>query len=336
MGQRLVVIGASAGGLEALVQIFSALPRDFPAPICVALHVSADSPRLLSEILMRAGPLPARYAEDRQKLAPGHAYIALPDHHLIVEGEYLRLTRGPRENGFRPAIDPLFRSAALSQGRAVIGVLLSGLGMERAGLPDDGSLGLFEIKRGGGVAIVQAPDDARAPGMPLAALRSVAVDHVISAAEVSAVIQELVEEWDGQEEGAVADVKRPEDPAKHGTSLLRRRESLGAPTFFTCPDCGGTLWQNSQGEITSFHCHLGHRYTSGALLRTQQSSVESALWGALRLLEESAATHRLLAQEARGPGPELAESYEREAAEFERRADAIRAILTREPSTTEH
>jgi two-component system chemotaxis response regulator CheB len=229
MPQRLVVIGASAGGLEALVQIFSALPHDFPAPICVALHVSADSPRLLSEILTRAGQLSARYAEDRQKLEPGHGYVAPPDHHLIVEGDGLRLTRGPRENGFRPAIDPLFRSAAHSQGRAVIGVLLSGLGMERAGLPDDGCLGLFEIKRARGVAIVQAPDDARASGMPLAALRSVAVDHVIAAAEMSAVIQALVDDWDGREEDAVPLPSRPplrEWRAAAHTAELRRVGAL--------------------------------------------------------------------------------------------------------------
>src|SRR5215203_6547879 len=183
--KHLVVIGASAGGIETLRELVAGLPRDFPAAICVVLHSSPQSPGVLGAILTRAGSLPAHNARDRERLEPGHIYVAPPDYHLVIEPGRVRITKGPRENRFRPAIDPLFRSAAQVYGPAAVGVVLTGN-------LDDGTAGLWVIKQLGGVAIVQDPADAAYPSMPQSAINHVKVDHVVPLQAVAPLLARVV------------------------------------------------------------------------------------------------------------------------------------------------
>lgn len=182
----MVVIGASAGGVEAIGFLAAALPSDFAAAVLVVLHVGAHN-SVLPWLLNRRGPLPARHPEDRDPIRPGHIYVAPPDHHLLVEPGHMRLSRGPRENWARPAIDPLFRSAARAYGPGVVGVVLTG------GL-NDGTAGLFEVKQRGGLTVVQDPADAISPSMPRSALRHVAVDHCLPLTDIPTFLAELVAE----------------------------------------------------------------------------------------------------------------------------------------------
>ena len=183
---RVVVIGASAGGLDALRTIVSGLPADFPTPICIVVHTSAQSPGLIDSIIARAGPLPAVVASDHERLRPGHVYLAPADRHLLIEPGVVRLSRGPREHRFRPAIDPLFRSAAQVFGPAAVGVILSGS-------LDDGTAGLSIIKRLGGIAIVQDPNDALFPSMPASALRHVLVDYCVPLSDIASILVEVTQ-----------------------------------------------------------------------------------------------------------------------------------------------
>ncbi len=183
-GRDLVVVGASAGGIDALRQIIAGLSTASNLTLLVAIHRGPATPGVLPQVIERAGALPASYAVDGEPLRPGHVFLASPDHHLVVDGDRLRVTHGPLEHGFRPAIDPLFRSAARAHGRRVIGVILSG------GLAD-GVLGLAMVKHYGGVTIVQHPDDALVPGMPASAIRAVAVDHILPAAEIGPLLLRL-------------------------------------------------------------------------------------------------------------------------------------------------
>src|SRR5215831_2004295 len=186
-GRDIIVIGASAGGVTAITELASGLPRRLPAAIFLAVHSSPDSPGMLAQMVGRAGPLPADYAADGEEIRQGRFYVAPPDRHLLVDDGRIRVTRGPHENGFRPAVDPLFRTAARTNGPRVVGIILSGA-------LDDGTRGLAEVKRHGGVAIVQHADDATVPQMPISAIQNVAVDHVLTVREMPAVITRLATE----------------------------------------------------------------------------------------------------------------------------------------------
>ena len=319
-GRRIVVIGGSSGGLEALRTIVAALPRDLAAAVFVTLHTSPDSPGVLDRVLTRIGTLPAQYATDRAPIVPGHIYLAPPDHHLLVKRDHMRVTRGPRENRFRPAVDPLFRTAASAHGQAVIGIILSGG-------QDDGATGLGAVKSAGGLAIVQHPGEAIVPSMPEAAMRHVDVDHVLPAKDVAAVLAGLVgERLETGEEAMAREPKR--DPAEGGAHDIHQADRMGPPSPFTCPDCGGTLWQAEDGELLQFHCHVGHRYTGDGLVGAQDGALEQALWTALRALEENTELRRRMARRAHERGLSLiAESYEEQAHETEERAFTIRRVL---------
>ncbi len=186
-GHDVIVVGASAGGVEALDRLVAALPDDLPASLFVVLHVPPTGRSALPDILRRHCRLPVAHAIDGEAVKPGQVYVAPPDQHLLVADGQVRLGRGARENGHRPAIDPLFRSAAREYGPRVVGVVLSGV-------LDDGTAGLAAVKAGGGVAIVQEPADAMYPAMPQHALENVAVDHVLAAGEIAAALDRLARE----------------------------------------------------------------------------------------------------------------------------------------------
>jgi two-component system, chemotaxis family, protein-glutamate methylesterase/glutaminase len=330
-GRDIIVIGASAGGLQALEDLVEGLPHDLPASLFIVVHTSPTANGMLPQILTRHSRLPVEFAVDQMRIRPGHIYVARPDQHLLITPGRIHLTRGPKENGFRPAVDPLFRTAARTYGPRVVGVVLSG------GL-NDGTAGLSIIKQHGGLAIAQDPADASFPSMPLSAVQNVEVDQILPAADIPTVLDELARTPISQEVAAMAKPRRDDEPdiAEEGTASLVNNDRPYPPSPFTCPECGGALWEvSSEGKLLRYRCHVGHGYTGEALEAQQAQEVESALWTALRTLEESAAIRRRLAEQAQSANlPLVEQSYRNAAAEMEDRAAAIRKILITEPGRT--
>jgi two-component system, chemotaxis family, protein-glutamate methylesterase/glutaminase len=302
------VIGASAGGVEALKAVAARLPSDLPAAICVVLHIAPTSTSALAGILGRAGDLPCRAAVDGEPLRPGHILVATPDHHLIVEDGVARVTVGPRENNHRPSIDTLFRSAAHAHGPGVVGVVLSGT-------RDDGSAGLAIIKSHGGAAVVQDPDDALYPGMPSNAIAHVAVDAVAPAALVADAVTALVRGT------PLPDDVSASDPT-FGPPWEEEQLTL------VCPECGGVLSERREEGVLQWRCHVGHLYSFDSLAEAQGGAVEAALWTALRSLEDRAALMRRLAEHSELHGrPRSSEMFGHQAEHTQRQADLVRTIV---------
>jgi two-component system chemotaxis response regulator CheB len=280
----VIAVGASAGGVEALKQLVEGLPPDLPFPVLVTLHMAAGSPSVLAAILDRSGPLPAAQAVDGEHLRSGRIYVAVPDRHLLVEDHRVVVSRGPTEDGFRPAINPLLRSAAVAYGPRAIGVLLSGV-------LDDGVLGLAAIRSRGGVTVVQDPDDALFPDMPRNAIAAQTVDHEVAAGAAGRLFAKLAERLPD-------DVRLKRDTAMELENRIAMgprhsdvfdAEELGPPSGFTCPDCNGSLMAVGG---TNYRCRVGHAWTPEALFRARDKETENALWVALRSLEEKAKLSR--------------------------------------------
>jgi len=322
---RIIVVGASAGGVEALSRLVSALPGNFPAALFVVLHISPAGPSLLPEILTRVGRNPALHAQDGERIVPGQIYIAPPDHHLLIKPGRMAVTRGPRENSARPAIDPLFRTAARSYGPWVVGVILSG------GL-DDGTMGLMDVKRFGGITLVQDPNEAMFPSMPSSAIENVLVDRVLMLDEMAPLLTRLSHEPVPAEEGAAFmgrnnGANQP-DIAEVGNEELKTRNLTGPPSRFTCPECGGALWELENGKLLRYRCHVGHGYTADSLMAAQTERLEDALWSALRTLEETAGMRHRMAERARQGGWDLmARNYDEQAEHAEAQAGLVRSVL---------
>ena len=316
----IVVVGASAGGTEALTELVRGLPADFPAAIFVVVHFPASASSVLPRILSRAGSLPATHPDDGDAFRPGHIYVARPDSHLMVRDGRLSVRKGPREHNSRPAIDPLFRSAARAAGQRVIGVVLSGN-------LDDGTAGLLSIKQHGGVAVVQAPETAHYQGMPRSAIDHVPVDYVLPIERMPALLVELTS---GQ---AAAEELVPMDPddsmGGDEEGLVDRQTQPGSPSTMTCPECHGSLWETHEGALVHFRCRVGHAYTAESLLAHQADQLEAALWTALRSLEEHAALSRRLAARASGRGhSHSASAFTEQAMDAEHHASTIRNVLS--------
>jgi two-component system, chemotaxis family, protein-glutamate methylesterase/glutaminase len=324
MRQRdIIVIGASAGGLEALKTLIANLPPTFPAAMFVVVHVSAESPGLLPTILAHVGPLPVVQAEDQASIRAGHIYVAPPDHHLLLEPGWMRLTRGPKENRFRPAIDPLFRSAAYAFGPQVTGIVLSGM-------LDDGTAGLWAIKDRGGVAIVQEPSDAAYSSMPLNALHYVTIDYRLPIHEMAAVLERLVHEPLAEEgecpmsEALSIETKIALEDNALQSGVLR----LGKPSLYTCPDCHGVLIQIEEGNIIRFRCHTGHAYSQETLLAEVNASIELGLWNAVRTMDEKVLLLRHMAQQLGSLQDDgLAQRLATKADEVEQRSQVVRQVV---------
>ncbi len=326
--ERLVVIGASSGGIEAVSALVRALPPDFGAALCVVIHTAPQSPGVLPRILDVAGPLQALHPRDGQRMEPGVIYVAPPDHHLLVEPGVLRLSRGPRENRFRPAIDPLFRSAAQVYGPRAIGVVLSGN-------LDDGTAGLGTIKQLGGFAIVQDPEDALYPSMPASAMTHVAADLCLPADEIGGALVRLLELSVHATAGEVARalevevmIAKGEDPIEVGI------EELGTPSPYSCPDCQGVLREVSDGGRVRYRCHTGHAYSTLSLLAASDEGVEEALYKAIRALEEA---NMFLRHAARGEAdPTLTSRLETHAARALADTGVLREMVTSRQRLTLH
>jgi two-component system chemotaxis response regulator CheB len=280
----IVVIGASAGGVTALLALVKTLPADFAAPIFVVQHVAADSPSLLPQLLAAVSALPAKHAENGELAQPGVIYVAPPNHHLLLEGKRVLVTRGPKENRFRPSIDALFRSAAYAHGPRVIGVVLTGY-------LDDGTSGLWSVQQMGGVTIVQDPREAQFPAMPANALEAVAADYIVSIAALAPLLTRLTTEpAPAKQPVAKAELALLELElaiAKQGNAFELGIADHGQPTSFTCPSCHGIFTQLIEGHTTRYRCHAGHAYSINALLGEITQSVESLLYQSMRGMEET-------------------------------------------------
>jgi two-component system chemotaxis response regulator CheB len=317
----IIVIGASAGGVEAISTVVARLPRDLRAAVLIVLHVSRGR-SVLPEILTRAGQLPAIHPDDGDPLEYGRIYVAPPDHHLTVEPGKVRVMHGPTENGCRPAVDPLFRSAARVYGPRVIGVVLTGA-------LDDGTAGLAAVKEAGGLAIVQDPDEAFASSMPRSARAFVQVDHVLPAGEIGVLLAGLTREQTGP------------SPAETGPHVTAMESDLGQPplvldegdrpgkvSVFTCPECHGTLWEADERGIVRYRCRVGHVYSAESMLAAQTDAVDRALWTALRSMEERAAlTHRLADRARARKHHFVARAFDERASAADGHAAVIRELL---------
>lgn len=290
----VVAIGASAGGVEALTQLAAGLTADLPYAFLIAVHLPPAAPSVLARILNRSGPLAAVTAEQGCELKPAHMYVAIPDHHLLVADHRILLSRGPTENGHRPAINALFRSVAVDFGARAIGVLLSGV-------LDDGVRGLEAIRARGGVTIGQKPEDALFSALPATAANAGVLDYQVTAANVGTLLGDLAQrEIDPTEpdpDPALDLENRIAMASQFATAL--DAEELGAASGYTCPDCNGSLATVSEGN---FRCRVGHAWSPDSLLAARNNEVETALWVALRSLREKAGLARKLAERA-GHGP---------------------------------
>ncbi|GAA6617055.1 chemotaxis protein CheB [Scytonema sp. NUACC26] len=323
-GHDIVVVGASAGGVEALSVLVKNLPQDLNAAVLVVLHVPSHSSSVLPRILERAGNLPTAHARDGEPLLLGRIYIAPPDYHLLVKPGTLQLTRGPRENSHRPAIDPLFRTAARAYGGRVIGVVLTGN-------LDDGTAGLKAVKIRGGLAVVQSPDDALYAGMPRSAIENVDdIDYILPLSHLPSKLVDLVNtpvEVVG-ENPIPKEIVFESDLAEMKMAQLHNDDKPGKPSPFGCPDCGGTLWDLSQGDLLRFRCRTGHAFSAATLLAKQSDALEDALWSALRALEEKASLANRMSRRMRDRNQTLsAIKLEEEAKDAQKRAAIIQDVL---------
>lgn len=327
MPQRdIIVIGASAGGFEAIKMLVAGLPADLPASIFIVWHMSPEiRESILPQVLQNAGNLRASQAVDREPIEPGRIYVAPPDFHLLLEPNRVRVTRGPKENRFRPAVDPLFRSAAYNFGSRVIGVVLSGA-------LDDGTAGLWTIKFCGGTAIVQDPLEAQFPSMPKSAMREVKVDYCAPVAQIPEILAELANapaaeapEIDMQENEKI---KTEVGIAAEASAFERGIMNLGDLTPFTCPDCHGVLLELKDGKLSRFRCHTGHAFSADSLLTSVTESVEESMWSAMRAVEERVMLLKHIGRHlAENDRQEISELYFTKADETAARTNLMRETI---------
>lgn len=314
VGHDIIVIGASAGGVEALPKLIGSLPQVLPAAVFIVLHIAAQGPDLLPEIISREACLSVAHAIDGETIRRGRVYVAPPDHHLQVDGKHVRLSRGSRENFHRPSIDALFRSAADSYGPRVVGVVLTGY-------LDDGTAGLHAVKSHGGIAIVQDPKEAVTPAMPKSALRNVKVDHCVPLAEMAAILVRLAttQNISKTKKGVFRMEKRSMSPKE-------MEKKFGLPTSFVCPECNGPLWETKAGPSLQFRCHVEHAYSPDSRLADHANGLERALWSAVRTFDEGACLLRRLG-ERKHQSDSMGKHWKAKAKEHEKHAEVIRQLL---------
>jgi two-component system, chemotaxis family, protein-glutamate methylesterase/glutaminase len=302
------------------------MPAGFPAPILVVLHVPAHSPSMLALILARQGPLIVKEAEDGEPLQNGVIYVAVPDHHLLVDADgTIKVARGASENRHRPAVDPLFRSAAVAFGSRAVGVVLTGA-------LDDGTAGLVAIKLAGGIAVVQDPHDAMYPSMPQSALDHVDVDYCVNLTDLAGQLDRIVREppppprkFDFRQ------MQFEKRIAEMDSGQMQQDERPGQPSAYSCPDCGGVLWEIEEGAFTRYRCRVGHAYAPETMLSAQDERLEEALWTALKTLEESARlSHRLAVSEGSRGHDWIVKRFRQREQEARDQAEVIRRFLARE------
>jgi two-component system chemotaxis response regulator CheB len=309
--RNIIVVGASAGGVEALLALVKGFPADLEASVFIAIHMRPGFPSNLPRLLEAAGPLPACMPVDGQPFLPGRIYVSTPDRHLLVREDRVNVERGPRENGHRPAVDALFRTAARAHGPRVIGVVMTGY-------LNCGTAGLLSIKARGGVAVVQNPTSAAVPDMPRSAIRNVAVDHIVPLSELPGTLTRLSRETASWAAFAAATGSEVAKVEGQGSNTDRKEQAEVA-----CPNCLGQLTVSKANGFLSFRCHVGHAFSLQSLSAEQADEVERALWAAVRALEESAALSRRLADSTGSPTRQR--FLDRQVAQSQH-ADVIRSI----------
>jgi two-component system chemotaxis response regulator CheB len=322
----VVAVGASAGGVDALRALAAGLPPDYPGAVLMVLHVPREGPTALPAIITRSGPLPAALAVDGEPLRYGRIFIAPNDRHLLVVDGRIRLSRGPAENGHRPAIDPLFRSVARAYAARAVGVVLSGA-------RDDGAAGLAVIAAHGGTTIVQDPADALYPSMPRAAIEHLRPDHIVAAAKLGDLLGEITAGH------LTAGPPPPDDPlldlevAMSGLAPVTTDQLTDTPAGYGCPSCGGSLFEITGSPVPRYRCRVGHAWSPDSLLDEQAVALEGALWMALRALEEKSALSRRMATERLDRRSSTGLRFRDIADEAEAAGAAIRELITRIGST---
>ncbi|MCD6050014.1 MAG: CheB methylesterase [Verrucomicrobia bacterium] len=315
---RMIVVGTSAGGLEALTRLIAPLAEDFPAPIFVVQHLAADtSGKVLVETLRKHGRLGCEMAVDGERFQAGRIYVAPPDHHMLITKGKIKISKGARENRSRPGIDPLFRSAAVAYGAQVIGVVLTGY-------LDDGSSGLLAIQRCGGICVVQQPAEAMYPDMPQNALNNLTPDYCLSVNDIGELLTKLVLQPAPKSPPVPADIISEALIAERVVSDVTAVEHLGDQVPFNCPNCNGVLWKMKEGSMLRYRCHTGHAFTAAVLLAEQTKHLEETLWVALRMFEERKNLLRTMAQ---APGGLTSRSADERAKESQVHIERIRSIL---------
>lgn len=322
------MIGASAGGFDSLKKLVSGFSPDLDASIFIVWHISPDISGILPQVLSQHGPLPAANAIDGEPIHKSRIYVAPPDHHLLIENDTIRVKKGPKENLFRPAIDPLFRSAAYHYGNRVIGVILSGA-------LDDGVAGLWTIKQNGGLAVVQDPREAVVPSMPAIAIRDVAVDHIVPIAEMADLLTDLCETEIASPAGESTkdELTKKEIEIAEGENAFRTGVfQMGELTPFTCPECHGVLAQITEGARARYRCHTGHAFSAETLLMAVNENIEDSIYNAIRGLEENV----MLLNHVGDHFAEMNESrraaeYFKRAKEMSKKSDLLRETILSTP-----
>ena len=321
--RNIIVIGASAGGFEALKKMVAALPPQLDASIFIVWHMSPDIRGILPDVLNKVNTIVAANAFDREPIVTNRIYVAPPDHHLLIEEGLVRVTRGPKENRFRPAVDPLFRSAAYAYGNQVIGVILSGA-------LDDGTAGLWRIKFNGGITVVQHPADAEVPSMPENALREVQVDHAVPVAGLADLLVKLSSEEISVNPKIMKDEKTKIeiDIAAEGNGLIQGSLDIGELTPYTCPECHGVLSRITDGTLTRYRCHTGHAYSADTLMAALTEKIEDSLYSAIRGMDESVLLLNHIGDHYAGDNqPKLASVYFVKARETMERSALVRKAV---------
>lgn len=314
----VIVVGASAGGMQALQMLVAQFAPDLSAPVFVVMHMAPDTTGdVLVRVLDQAGPLPCRHAKDGERFQPGTIYLAPSDCHMLIDTEKIHITKGARENRSRPAIDPLFRSAAVAHGNRVIGAILTGY-------LDDGTSGMQAIKRCGGTCIAQDPDDAAYPDMPRSVIVNVGVDHCLPVANMGGLLSQIAQIRPAPRTPPPEDVVIEARIAQRVLSDLPSVQTLGDQVPYNCPDCGGVLWQIKDGDLLRYRCHTGHAFTSSVLLAVQSAKIEETLWTALRMFEER---QNLMATMRVQPDGKPSKAMTERASEAQVHIDLIRAML---------
>lgn len=314
--RSIVVIGASAGGISTLLHIVSALKSDLDAAVFIVQHLAPSSPSLLDELLGNKSPLTVCFARDTMSIKPGCIYVAPPDHHLFIEDGFMRLSRGPRINLSRPAIDPLFFSAAVAYQSCVVGVVLSGM-------LDDGAAGLAAIKSCGGMTIVQTPSDALYKDMPQNAIDADQPDFIVPLSEITSTIITALH-TSHESKNFISDNIRKELSVMKNYLSSSYFDTSGELSAVSCPECGGPMREKNVNVQQRYHCHIGHVFTAKWLLHAQDQALEASLWTAARTMKERARIQRKLAESERQANRATTEAhYQRQAKESEEHAQRL-------------
>jgi two-component system chemotaxis response regulator CheB len=320
----IIVIGASAGGINALCELVAQFQKEIDAAIFIVLHLSRRGVGdYLKHRLQQYTELTCHLATDELAIEKGNIYIAQPDFHLIVKKGVCKLTDGTQENRWRPSIDVLFRSAAAAYGEQVIGVMLTGL-------LDDGTSGMIAIKRSGGLCMVQDPNEAEYPEMPLSVLNNVEVDYSVPLAQMGFIISEHIRTAVWHNTPIPADVLAEAELAEKVVTSIAAVAEIGSHSLYACPDCGGGLWEKEDNGFKRYRCHIGHTYSQLDLMKKQQEQVESTLWIALRMMEERRNLLKRIADKERKNGLNiLSADHQERAEELEQHIDILKKIIFR-------